>query len=396
NEALELAGSSGLENLTTRGLIDLGNAFFIRGEYDDARKYYAQSLEYAHRYHSAHNEARALFSLGSLEMQRGGRVDGLHYVEQALSWYQRGGYQKEAALALILIGRARRDQGDYPAALDSFQQQLQLARKLQDQEQVTLSLQGMGSVMEAQEHWPEALARYREALEASKQAGDALNTAYNLLGESGVLWQLGRYAEARQQLEQIGAGASRDLVAQTERVRLTMSLSERQFAAVMEGARRLLAQPGLRGETVAVLKRVLGLAQAASGGAKDAVASTGEALDWATKAKGPRLIAETGLAHAEALLAAGNFSKALEQAMEARLWFAKVGRPAAEWRCWLVASKAASGSGDAAKSREYAAKASDLLAVLAQKWDSESYKTYLARPDIQYDRSQLAQLTAAK
>jgi hypothetical protein len=96
------------------------------------------------------------------------------------------------------------------------------------------------------------------------------------------------------------------------------------------------------------------------------------------------------------LLAAGDAAKSLENAMAAQQWFARVGRQEAEWHCWLAASQAESALGEAVKSRDYAAKASDLLAVLAQKWDAESYKTYLARPDIQYDRGQLARMPVAK
>ena len=64
---------NGLENLTTRGLVDLGNTYFIRGEYDEAAKLFTRSLEYARRYHSGRNEARALLSLGSLVPARRSR-----------------------------------------------------------------------------------------------------------------------------------------------------------------------------------------------------------------------------------------------------------------------------------------------------------------------------------
>ena len=49
-----------------------------------------------------------------------------------------------------------------------------------------------------------------------------------------------------------------------------------------------------------------------------------------------------------------------------------------------------------AKSPEYARQASNLLAGLEQKWHSDSYSTYLARPDIQYARSQLARLAGGR
>ena len=70
-----MARANGLENLTTRGLVDLGNAYFLKGDADDAKKAFTQSLDYARRYRSEHNEARALLSLGSLAM-RYGDLDG--------------------------------------------------------------------------------------------------------------------------------------------------------------------------------------------------------------------------------------------------------------------------------------------------------------------------------
>ena len=69
-----MARADGLENLTTRGLIDLGNAYFLKGDAGEAQKAFTQSLDYARRYRSDRNEARALFSLGSLAMRYGMRM----------------------------------------------------------------------------------------------------------------------------------------------------------------------------------------------------------------------------------------------------------------------------------------------------------------------------------
>jgi hypothetical protein len=52
--------------------------------------------------------------------------------------------------------------------------------------------------------------------------------------------------------------------------------------------------------------------------------------------------------------------------------------------------------GASAKSREYAKLASNILATLEHQWHSDSYSTYLARPDIQYARSQLARLAGGR
>jgi tetratricopeptide (TPR) repeat protein len=395
-EAIDLARANGLENLTTRGLIDLGNAYFVKGEDEDARRYFAQGLEYARRYKSPRSQARALLSLGSLELQRRETAEGLRNVEEALAWYQRGGYQKETAQALILMGRAQREKGDYQAALRSFQQQLEVARKLGDQIQIALAQQGIGTVLEAQERWPEALLDYQEAYAAAKQFRDQLNMAYSLLDSSRILWQLGRYGEAQQALEAASPGASRGLQAQLDAVRCRMALSQRQFAVAVASGRRLLSQAGVSDEAAAETGSVLGLALASTGAGRDGVASTTKAVALAAKSGTPALIAETGLAQAEALLAAGEARQALDTALEAQPGLARAGRQEAEWRCWLAASRAAAALGAGAKSREYAERASKLLATLEQKWRSDSYSTYLARPDIQYARSQLARLAGGK
>jgi tetratricopeptide (TPR) repeat protein/predicted Ser/Thr protein kinase len=395
-QAIDLARANGLENLTTRGLIDLGNAYFVKGENDEAGKYFSQALEYARRYKSQRNEARALLSLGSLELQQGETGVGLRNVEQALAWYQRGGYQKETAQALILMGRAQREKGDYQAALRSFQQQFEVARQLGDQAQMVLAQQGIGSVLEAQERWPDALLYYREAYSAAKQSGDQLNVAYSLLDSSRILWQLGRYAEAQQALETAGSGASGGLQALLDAVRCRVALSQRQFTVAVASGRRLLSQAGLSDETAAEVGSTLGLALAATGARRDGVASTSQAVAMAVRSGKPLLIAETGLAQAEALLAEGDARKALDTALAAQPGLARSGGQEAEWRCWLVASRAAAALGAGAKSREYANQASNLLAGLEQKWHSDSYHTYLARPDIQYAHSQLARLAGGK
>jgi hypothetical protein len=138
------------------------------------------------------------------------------------------------------------------------------------------------------------------------------------------------------------------------------------------------------------------VAQAASGAARDAAASTEEAVALAAKTGDPGLIAVAALARGEASLAAGNPRKALEDALAAERWYEQAGNLAVEWRCWLIAARAESALGEAGKSRDYATRASEALAELARKWDAESYKTYVARPDIQYDRAQLTRLAGAK
>ena len=60
-EALGMARDNGLENLTTRGLLELGNSYWAQGNADEALKHYGQALDYSRRFRSPWNQARALF-----------------------------------------------------------------------------------------------------------------------------------------------------------------------------------------------------------------------------------------------------------------------------------------------------------------------------------------------
>jgi tetratricopeptide (TPR) repeat protein len=47
--AVELAKAEQLDNLTTNGLIDIGNSQFLRGEYGEAQKHFEQALQIRER-----------------------------------------------------------------------------------------------------------------------------------------------------------------------------------------------------------------------------------------------------------------------------------------------------------------------------------------------------------
>jgi serine/threonine protein kinase/Tfp pilus assembly protein PilF len=395
-KAIEMARANGLENLTARGLVDLGNAYFIKGDAEEARNAYTQSLDYARRFHSERNEARAMFSLGNLAMRSGNVDEAIRDVQQALNWYQRGGYRRESANALLLLARAQRQKGDYAAALESFQRQAQVGGQIADPSQVALAEQGSGTVLMAQGRLPEALAAYRRAYDAAHKIGDQLNAAYDLLDAAEVYWRLGRYREARQALGDAGPNPSRAVAALDDATRAEMALSQRDFRAAMDFSRHVLDQPNLDADLAVAAKSTLGAAETATGARKDGLAALAEAVQVAEKSGSALLVARARLAYAEALLEAGEAQHARDTAFTVQQWSGSAGNPEAEWRAWLVVSGAQKALGDTAKSRESAQKAAQLLAVLEQKWDSDSYKSYLDRPDIQDRDKQLAKLAAAR
>ncbi|MGA2146118.1 MAG: protein kinase [Bryobacteraceae bacterium] len=392
SKALELARANGMENLTTNGLIDLGNAFLGKGDAAQARPYFQQALELARHYGSERSEFRALLSLGSLETQQGELDRGLADVRQALQWYQPRGYRNATMLGLTLLARIERDKGDYPSALESLQQQLKLAGAQGNQAQIALSQEGIGSVRLVQGLWSDALKAYRAQLQAATESGVTLYAQFGLVNCADLLWRLGRYQEVSPLLDQVGANRSKSVDARIARLQAGMALSRREFPKAAEAARRLLSVSGASDELQAELNSVLAMALASSGNRAEAARIVEIAGNLAARSGNPRRVAETELAQAELALAQGQSSVALQYAQAAQKWAALVGNTETEWRSWWLAARAAQASGRKSDARDFAQKASGLLAGLAQKWDPEDFRTYLARPDVEFAKGQLARL----
>jgi hypothetical protein len=106
------------------------------------------------------------------------------------------------------------------------------------------------------------------------------------------------------------------------------------------------------------------------------------------------LYASALAAYAEALLASGDASGALTNALEAQQSFAGAGQRESEWRALLIAARAAARANRADAAREYAARAAAALDELRRAWGEDFFSTYQARPDVLLWRKQLAELSA--
>jgi len=68
-QAVALAQQRSLESLASGGLIELGNSFTDKGDYEDAEKYYLQAIDLAQTGKSKRREAIARSNLGGMYIQ---------------------------------------------------------------------------------------------------------------------------------------------------------------------------------------------------------------------------------------------------------------------------------------------------------------------------------------
>jgi tetratricopeptide (TPR) repeat protein len=170
------------------------------------------------------------------------------------------------------------------------------------------------------------------------------------------------------------------------------ALSQRRFSEAQSKTQQALATAGTPDKLLEVeSKRVLGLAQSFSGQKRAGRQLCEEALVLATQVGDTELNSAALLSLAETALEDGDARKAQELALQVQKQFAPAEQLASEWRAWLIAARASQSVGDMIKARAQAQEALNSLSRLQQRWGTEVFNTYLARPDVSFTRKQLSQ-----
>src|SRR6185436_11790224 len=133
---------------------------------------------------------------------------------------------------------------------------------------------------------------------------------------------------------------------------------------------------------------VLGLAQARSGQAAAGRKSCEDSVQLARTLRNPRPLSDALLALAEAALAAGDSQTALTVAAESQQRFKAAKQLESEWWALSIQARASARLGNAENARQLASQAENVLASLEQRWGSDNYKSYVARPDVVDMRAQ--------
>jgi len=389
-DAMDLAQTSGMENLTTAGLIEIGNAYFGKGNLSEAEKNFNQALRLAQSYKGRHNEARAFISLASLRTHQSRPVAALQFIENALTFYKQGGYRKETSQAYAILGHVYDQLGNYDDALHAFESQLKLAQEVGDPQQLALCHEGMGVVFNHQENFPAALAHFEEQYSIVKTLGNQLVGGYALMNKATMLWQLGRYDEAEKSLADALAIATdpshkpyTELLAWTKVSHARMALSKGDPPLAIKKSDEALRVAGSDFKAIVIQAHATrGVARALAGQPALGREDCAQAVQLASTLADPLLSSHAQLASAEVSLETGDYQSAITTAKALQTMFANSTRHDSEWRSWFIQFFANRDLAHEQRRQEYASQALRVLATIEADWGTDNYKTYLSRPDV--------------
>jgi predicted ATPase/predicted negative regulator of RcsB-dependent stress response len=211
DQALDWSRKSGRMDVEPMAWLLRGHVMLALGQYDEAKRYYQESLTI---YRSLGDRWGIAKSLGNLAILAGGaaqHMEAMQYLEESLALYRQLGDRSGVARSLHNIGNVAYLLGDFERALALRQECLRICREIGFRWGVASTLKHLGDVEKvlgqkqiAQQHYQEALSLADE-LHSNELRVSILNSLANLLftmGEKSAARQA--YGEALQIALQLG------------------------------------------------------------------------------------------------------------------------------------------------------------------------------------------------
>ena len=382
-QAVSFAQQKQLENLTAGALLELGNTFYAKGDYEKAASYFNHAIQIARANKGRLREAVGISNLSGVYVQTLRIDEGLRLAQQALEFFQQENYPRNAFLCLTHIARAYRRKGDYTAAQQAVSQKLELANKTQSQGSIADTHMEMGAVLLDQEQLPAAFEQYQKAIELYGSSNDFL-VAFCHENQAQILARLGRYEESKQLLDDLFKSKEnlRGLLPSLHLDRAVTSLSQLDSRHAIESSNEAIKTGDPKSDVTVQAQYVLALAKADTGAQVEARKLCDESLKATANGGDFGLHSRALLACAEVALKAKDAQTALTLATQAQERFTRGVQLESEWRAWAIASRASKELGHSDDAQKQLRNAETTRSKLEQQWGADVFKTYVARPDI--------------
>ncbi|MFC2092979.1 tetratricopeptide repeat protein, partial [Bacteroidota bacterium] len=172
----EIGDKSGI----AKSLNSLGNVLQYQGNYEQAIKFIEESLFLRREVGDKSGIALSLNNLGLLTDIQGDYKQAQKFYDESLALLREIGDKSGIAICLNNLGIRSYDQGDYEQAQKFYEESLALQRELGDKFGIALSLSNLGILVFKQGDNEQALKLYNECLALQQEVGDKSGIAVSL------------------------------------------------------------------------------------------------------------------------------------------------------------------------------------------------------------------------
>ena len=155
-----------------------GDIAQIRGEWDDATKYFEKAFSFPNV--DEKTNAMAYIKYGEILFRKGEVKESLEYFEKGLGICKKIDFEKGEARSLNDIGLVLEARGDLDGAMSKYKESLEINEEIGNKSGIAVSLNNIGGVLDEWEDLESAMSKYKESLEISEKIGDKSGIAVSL------------------------------------------------------------------------------------------------------------------------------------------------------------------------------------------------------------------------
>lgn len=184
----------------SQALHQIGKIHMVRGNLEEALKFYQQSLEIAESIGDSESKAIVLGDIVQIHMRRGNLDSGLELSKETLAIAKESGNMSLAGAALDNIASIFVKRGDLDNAMKLYQQSLEIAIRLGELDSKGVILHNMAGIYVERGDLHMAKKLYQQALDITKELGDLQGEATTLAKMSEIDALEMNYREALEKL----------------------------------------------------------------------------------------------------------------------------------------------------------------------------------------------------
>ncbi len=197
DESLEIKKQLGNESGIAISLHQLAMLAQVQGEIDEARRLYEQGLEINKQLGNESGIAISLHQLAMLAQVQGEIDEARQLYEQSLEIKKKLGDQSGMAITLHQLAMLAQDQGEIDEARRLYDQSLEINKRLGNQSDMASTLHQLANLAKDQGEIDEARRLYDQSLEIKKRIGDQRGIGSTLHQLATLAQDQGEIDEAR-------------------------------------------------------------------------------------------------------------------------------------------------------------------------------------------------------
>ena len=198
---LESAGTSGISS-KINVLKWIGSFKSFQGDYEQAKKYYEESLVICKEIGDKSGIAGSLHNQGNVALSQGDYEKAKKYYEESLAIYKEIGDKTGIASPIFSLGYLALNQGDYEQAKKYFEESLIIKKEIGNKDGISRAIVNLGNVAYYKGDYELAKKYYKECLHICKEIGFKIGIAASISNLGNVASNQGDYEQAKKYFEE--------------------------------------------------------------------------------------------------------------------------------------------------------------------------------------------------